>query len=112
MSTLTLTAPRLTRADLPVADGTYLLTGDGRLIDYAARWAYGYIVGIAPVSSWRTLTPHTLYGVWRDPATGIHHVDVVRHIDALSDALAVARATHQLAIYDLRTRACIDTSAH
>jgi hypothetical protein len=29
----------------PVPDGTYQLGADGELVDYAAKWAYGYIVG-------------------------------------------------------------------
>jgi hypothetical protein len=85
-------------------DGTYLIQPDGQVIDYAERWSYGYIVGVQDLSylgGSAFITPG-LVGVWTDTDDGRVYVDRVKHVDALSDALDLAREHGELAIWDLR----------
>lgn len=83
--------------DLPV--GTYVIHPDS-IVNYAAKWAYGYVVGIRELEL-TDLKDYTLFGVWDDPM-GVRHWDLVRHVDALPDAIKLARDMDQYSIYDLR----------
>lgn len=104
----------------PVPDGTYQLGTDGELVDYAAKWAYGYIVG---TTSYRLDISNTenniskmaqnldwqLFGVWTeiysdDPLVWI---EPVRHIDSFKDAIRAAVESGQIAIFDLRQQKVI-----
>lgn len=102
----------------PVPDGIYQLGADGELVDYAAKWAYGYIVGTTSVSlgfpnRGRSVTRVArdlgwkLFGVWTDPFDNQVWIDPVRHIDSLEDALRAAVESNQIAIYDLRQQKVI-----
>lgn len=107
------------KADNPVADGTYQIR-DGNLVDYAAKWSYGYMVGLPggmQFNSYRITQGGlaktaaqlgwTLFGVWTDPETGIQYIDPVKHVGAIQDALALARESGELAIWDLRESVAI-----
>ena len=96
-------------------DGTYLKTDPDTVINYAARWDYGYIVAVEPIDTFRSehrshlgavtddyVRVGQLFGVWEDSRTGHIYVDIVQHVDALSDALELASAHNQLAIWDVR----------
>ncbi len=108
-------------------DGTYYVRSDGTFYDYAARWAYGAIVGgidnatrIAPVVVWNSdlnrfwairnavrdsrdfAHRSALVGVWTD-AEGVTWIERVEHIDTIAEALTIARARGESAIYDLST---------
>lgn len=96
-----------------VPDGTYSVW-HGVATDYAARWAYGYMVGVGNLLTLddqritqgdltvaEAFGDHLL-GVWTDPETGISYLDRVKHVGALSDALALAHENGELAIWDLR----------
>lgn len=85
-------------------DGTYHLSRvTGQVEDYAAKWAYGYIVGIKPLD--RDPQFGELFGVWRNGDTT--YVDLVEHISDRGTAEAVARARRELSLYDLRERKVI-----
>lgn len=101
-----------------VPDGTYSVW-HGVATDYAAKWAYGYMVGVgnllaleveritqADLTVAEAFGDH-LMGVWTDPETGVSYLDRVKHVAALSDALALARENGELAIWDLRERKTI-----
>ena len=108
--------------DSLVADGTYTVV-NGELVDYAAKWAFGYIVAKGSDAYGAYQTPSrvtvenviagakafgwSLFGVWVDPATGIQYIDPVEHIAALPDALTVARQRGEIAIYSLRDEVCV-----
>lgn len=91
---------------LPSKDGTYSLKEDGTFEDYAAKWSYGYIVGVKPLQGEPRVGE--LFGVWTDPEDGTLYVDVVEHVDALTDAIRVAVSRGEKAIYDLRDCKVID----
>lgn len=99
-------------------DGTYIKTESGEIVEYASKWAYGYIVGIQNVATIedhplyvdklieiririRTIPAHKLFGVWTD-SDGTVYIDYVEHVDTLSAALSKARERGELAIWDLR----------
>lgn len=96
-------------------DGTYIKAESGEIVDYASKWAYGYIVGIQPVfesmgiqtrEDWVTgaivqIPAHKLFGIWTDE-DGTVYVDYVEHVDTLSAALSKARERGELAVWDLR----------
>lgn len=96
-----------------VPDGTYSVW-HGVATDYAAKWAYGYMVGVgnlltleveritqADLNVAEAFGDH-LVGVWTDPETGVSYLDRVKHVGALPDALALARENGELVIWDLR----------
>lgn len=87
---------------LSTEDGTYLMTEDG-LVDYAARWGYGYIVGVKPMTINDPVDGGTLFGIWTDE-NNLRHYDLVKHVDALPDAIALAKEADQRCIYSLRDR--------
>lgn len=77
--------------------GTYLIRESG-LVNYSDRWAYGYAVGLRPME-FEDIVPSALVGVWED-IVGARHYDVVQHVDAIQDAVNMARDNSQQAIYD------------
>lgn len=87
-------------------DGTYSRSGDV-INDYSQKWAYGYMVGIGSLCSDDFRLPGSiLFGVWTDD-NGKRYYDRVRHVDALSDALILARQHGELAIWDMRREEAI-----
>lgn len=93
---------------LPKEDGTYLversLNGGGALsiVDYAARWAYGYIVGVKKLE-FSDIRGGLLFGVWTNPEGEVEY-DVVKHVAALSDAVRLGQDHNQRSIWDLREK--------
>lgn len=96
-----------------VKDGTYTVDNAG-IHDYAAKWAYGYMVGTGAIlQTNEPLTERALselhegyggvIGIWAD-TDGTIYVDKVRHVDALSDAIDLAKRGNELAIWDLRNQ--------
>ena len=81
-------------------DGTYLIDPDKGIINYAERWAYGYIVGIRTLDM-TDLKNYALFGVWTDE-DGTKHWDVVKHVGAIQDARKLAADFDQKCIWDLR----------
>ena len=70
------------------------------LVNYGERWAYGYIVGVKTLEM-SDIRPGNLIGVWRDES-GEKVFDVVKHVDALQDAVRLGNDHDQVAIWDLR----------
>lgn len=85
-------------------DGTYIIEPDGYIDNYAERWAYGYAVGVGDMTL-SDVTPGTIFGVWTE--AGKRYFDVVKHVDALRDAKALAHKGQEKAIYDLRAEKVI-----
>jgi len=85
-------------------DGTYQLSRvTGKVEDYAAKWAYGYIVGIGTLD--RDPQYGELFGVWYDEDNGVQYVDRVTHLADANAAADLARKNGELAVYDLRDKA-------
>lgn len=103
-------------------DGTYIKTESGEIVDYAVKWAYGYIVGVQAIATVggldgellgdggtdylieahiRSIPAHNLFGVWTD-SDGTVYIDYVEHVGSLSVALSKARERGELAVWDLR----------
>lgn len=94
-----------------IKDGTYQIK-DGKLVDYAAKWAYGYIVAtlnhqvsVAGINESEAIAYATergwkLVGVW-NYLDGTYF-EPVSHVDSLQDALRIAIEYNQDSIYDLR----------
>lgn len=109
------------KADNAVADGTYQLDENGALVDYAAKWGFGFIVGlpggrtvnpgehfsVGNVQIYAALKGWRLFGVWIDPDTGIQYIDPVEHVSDLGTARARATERGEIAIYDLMMGECI-----
>jgi hypothetical protein len=112
-------------------DGTYYVRSDGTFYDYAERWGYGAIVGgideptvIGPKTVWSSELNRYwairnavrdsrnfefrsgLVGVWTD-SQGFTHIERVQHVDTRAEALRLASARHESAIYDLLTEQVI-----
>lgn len=77
-------------------EGVYLIRDNG-IIDYGARWAFGYAV---PLRELRTsdFKQSTLFVVDDEDFA------FANHIDALRDATNVARSVNQSRVYSLRDR--------
>lgn len=82
-------------------DGTYLIKPEG-IVDYAERWAYGYIVGVRELKT-SDLKDWTLIGRWTNPEGDVEW-DLVVHVDAWQDAVKMAKDYDQRAIWDLRDK--------
>lgn len=82
-----------------LSDGTYVLE-NGNIHNYAARWSFGYIVGVRALEL-TDLRNYVVIGVWHDE-DGTKYLDLVKHIHAYSDAIKFAKDHDQKAIYDLR----------
>lgn len=81
-----------------LGNGTYVFNGLD-IIDYGARWGYGYIVPI------RKLTPEDLSGrvlfeVFVDEHGG-RNVSVAKHVDSRADAFEMAKINRQQSVWDL-----------
>lgn len=85
---------------IELPDGTYIQDSYGDIEEYASKWAYGYIVGTAPIMS-DQLDGLKLFGVWTDD-DGVRYYDHVVHVDAYQDAISLAMDYGQEAIYGLR----------
>jgi len=94
------------------ADGTFLITENGGVQPYYPAPEYGthrgYAVGLTPLfqpeAETATGEGGMLIGTWLDPETGIFHIDRVVHVKgSRTDALVVARAFDQKAIYDFQS---------
>lgn len=86
--------------EIPEYDGTYILTADG-WEDYAAKWAYGYIVATTAVVIDTVFEIGDLVGVWVAP-DGHKWVDHVTHIADYDTAVKTGNDYNQIAIWDLR----------
>ncbi len=83
-------------------DGTFIIGRDGdTVLDYAARWSYGYIVGIRPLTA-EDIQPYQKFGVWHHK--GVTHIDVVEHVSDRYEAFALAKRHNQIAVWDLREK--------
>jgi hypothetical protein len=78
-------------------DGTYRLT-KGELVN--ADYRFGYLVAVAEAEALTKYPEGTLVGVWTDPRTGIVYTDISVWVRCKFDALNLARAHKQLAIWD------------
>lgn len=85
---------------IPEKDGTYILTPNG-WEDYAAKWAYGYIVASTEVLDDDEIIIGDLVGVWIAP-DGHKWIDHVRHVAGYDDAVKLGNKYNQIAIWDLR----------
>ena len=82
-------------------DGTYLISPEGGLVDYTARWSGGYIVGIKALEL-RDLKPYALVGIWTDEGDVVQY-DLVRHLFTdVESAKQLARENDQTHVYCLR----------
>ena len=86
-----------------IPDGTYQLKSDNTIEDYAAKWSYGFIVGVHALR-FEDLYPGRLFGVWTDPDDGQLYIDAVIHVDSRLDAERLGKVYDQKAVFDLRTR--------
>jgi hypothetical protein len=80
-----------------LADGTYTVL-DGTA--YLAPRQTGYWVGTQAVLSLSDVPKDGFLGVWTDPA-GERYYDLARHIEDLTEALAVASYYDQQSIWDI-----------
>ena len=80
-----------------LADGTYTVL-DGTA--YLAPRQTGYWVGTLPVQALSDIAQGGFLGVWTDPA-GERWYDLARHIEDLTEALAVASYYDQQSIWDI-----------
>jgi len=78
-------------------DGTYTVL-DGNA--YLAQRRTGYWVGTQAVLSMSDVPKDGFLGVWTDPA-GERYYDLARHIEDLTEALAVASYYDQQSIWDI-----------
>lgn len=95
---------RFLAATLP--DGTYVahVSADGVTSFQPARRRTGYYVAVCeyPGSPYALAPDDAPYiGVWTDPHTGVCYVDSTVWVADLATALAIGRACHQLAIWDI-----------
>ena len=95
-----------------MADGTFLVTETGEILPYYPAPEFGthrgYAVALKPLfendDDLVSLAGGELIGTWLDSETGILHVDrVVQVKGSITDALAIARAFDQKAIYDFQS---------
>jgi hypothetical protein len=116
----------MTAAASTLADGGG--TFDSRTLRPANLSSQGYIVAVATndaaevvaarpsavtlaIISIRRRYPETrLIGTWVNPETGLVHVDPVVRLFNRADALRVARALGQRAIYELATQTAIEVA--
>lgn len=85
---------------IPKQDGTYILTANG-WEDYAAKWAYGYIVATTAIEIDTVFEIGDLVGVWIAP-DGYKWIDHVKHVTGYDDAVKLGNDYNQIAIWDLR----------
>lgn len=81
-----------------LADGTYSIT-EAHSVPVLVLRDTGYWVGTEAVQSLSDVPQDEFLGVWTDPA-GTRYYDLVRHIEDLDEALAVASYYDQQAIWD------------
>jgi len=79
------------------SDGTYLITDSG-IVDYAERWSYGYVVRLRELDI-TDLKTGTLFQV-RTDSDSVQYA-LVRHVDAIQDATALALDFDQNEMYGL-----------
>ena len=78
-------------------DGTYLKLSKDNLVKIETN--QGYWVAITEADLDSVYTGH-LVGVWTDTKTSRVWVDVVEYRESLGDAVELARANNQIAIWD------------
>jgi hypothetical protein len=89
----------MTNTELPTQDGTYVYTMNG--IETPVLTS-GYVVATESFKTLDELTYGTIFGRWEDTETSVVYYDKVVVIGNLEAALALARATGELAIWDIR----------
>lgn len=82
-----------------LSDGTYLITSE-RVVNYAERWGYGYIIG-ARTLEYTDLKNGTLFDA-RTNSDGLMEYALVTHVDNLTYAKKLAADWGQRVIWDLR----------
>lgn len=81
-------------------DGTYLKDSTGAWLPVVQ--SSGYYVAVRPLDSIDAeLHPNEYLGVWTDPGTGTLYLDASKHFGTMTEALAVAQRTGELAIWDI-----------
>jgi len=80
-------------------DGTYSIT-EAHSVPLRVFRSSGYWVGTVPVLSLDDVPRDGFLGVWTDPA-GTRYYDLSRHIEDLTEALAVASYYDQQSIWDI-----------
>ena len=82
-----------------LADGTYRIT-EAHSVPVLVFRDTGYWVGTEAVQALSDVPEDGFLGVWTDPAE-TRYYDLVRHIEDLDEALAVASYYDQQAIWDI-----------
>lgn len=82
-----------------LADGTYRIT-EAHSVPVLVFRDTGYWVGTEAVQALSDVPEDGFLGVWTDPA-GTRYYDIARHIEDLTEALAVASYYDQQSIWDI-----------
>lgn len=97
--------------DRQYGDGTYVVVGEGVVAYYPAPefgTHRGYAVALKPLfengEDMASVGEGTLIETWRNPETDAIDVDRVAHVKgSVTEALAIARAFNQAAIFDFQS---------